>query len=78
MASSIKVDVDGLGISVSEIYNAPAPKRLSALTSPPIPASITCEGTPPAQVEHCEADHGYDSRIDEAAGLLVSILHAHP
>ncbi len=80
VASSIKVDVDGLGISVSQIFNAPAPKRSSALTSPPIPASITCEGPPPTQVEHCEADHdhGYDSRIDEAAGLLVSILHAHP
>ena len=78
VASSIKVDVDGLGISVSEIYNTPSPKRSSALITPPIPASIICEGPPPTQVEHCEADHGYDSRIDEAAGLLVSILHAHP
>ncbi|KAL7495346.1 hypothetical protein ACHAWT_004501, partial [Skeletonema menzelii] len=77
VASSI--EVDGLGISVSEIYNAPAPKTSPALFSPPIPASITCEVPSPAQVEqHFEANDGYDSRIDEAAGLLVSILHAHP
>mmetsp|Transcript_471 Transcript_471/g.653 ORF Transcript_471/g.653 Transcript_471/m.653 type:complete len:237 (-) Transcript_471:695-1405(-) len=72
------IEVDGLGISVSEIYNAPAPKRSSPLFTPPIPASITCEVPPPTQVEPFELNDGYDSRIDEAAGLLVSILHAHP
>ncbi len=75
VASSI--EVDGLGVSVSDIYNAPALKASPAPFSPPIPASITCTVPPPAQVEACEAN-GYDSRIDEAAGLLVSILHAQP
>lgn len=73
VASSI--EVDGLGISLSEIYNAPAPKA----STPPIPESITYElPLPPrTQVEKFEVIDGYDSRV-EAAGLLLSILHAHP
>jgi hypothetical protein len=77
VASSI--EVDGLGISLSEIYNAPTPKSSTGLFSPPIPASITTYELPPrTQKEEFKVSDGYDSRIDEAAVLLVSILHAHP
>jgi hypothetical protein len=75
VASSI--EVDGLGISLSEIYTAPTVKTSKRLFPPPIPASITTYELPPRTQEEFKVSDGHDSRIDEAAVLLVSILHAH-
>lgn len=67
------IEVDGLGICVSDIYNESSSKSCS----PPIPASISI-GKSYAQEEEKELEVlGYDPRIDEAAGLLLSILHDH-
>lgn len=71
------IEVDGLGICVSDIYNDDAMKSSTKPFSPPIPASISI-GKSYVQEEEKELEVlGYDPRIDEAAGLLLSILHDH-
>lgn len=71
------IEVDGLGICVSDIYNDDTMKSSTKSCSPPIPASISI-GKSYAQEEEKELEVvGYDPRIDEAAGLLLSILHDH-
>lgn len=71
------IDVDGFGICVSDIYNHDDMKSSTKSCSPPIPASISI-GKSYAQEEEKELEVlGYDPRIDEAAGLLLSILHDH-
>ena len=70
------IEVDGLGICVSDIYNDDAMKSSTKSCSPPIPASISI-GKSFAQEEEKELEVLDDPRIDEAAGLLLSILHDH-
>ena len=67
------IELEGLGVSLSEVNSTHKPRASSQLFPPSILASVACEVPPSRECNH----DGYDSRIDEAAGLLVSILHAH-